>query len=203
LTLLLALLAWGAVIGQYIIILNNHTFPVLEATIRFFSFFTILTNTLVAIYFSCLLLPASRCATILNQTGALTAVTVYIIMVGSVYQIMLRQMWQPQGMQLVIDEMLHTVIPTLVVIFWFLYEHKNSLQYRQICIWLLYPVIYLAYTLIHGHFSNFYPYYFIDVSELGLLKALKTSALLMLAFVTICCLFIFLARSIFKQQPEP
>jgi len=39
-------------------------------------------------------------------------------------------------------------------------------------LWLIYPLAYLFYTLIHGAVSGFYPYPFVNVDKLGYGKAL-------------------------------
>ena len=51
LSFLVGLIALGAVVTQYFLMIENRIAPVGETTIRFFSFFTILTNSLVAVYF--------------------------------------------------------------------------------------------------------------------------------------------------------
>ncbi|MCH5683341.1 hypothetical protein LWM68_03045 [Niabella sp. W65] len=55
----LALAGWFAVIAQYILMLNNSVITTGEATLRFFSYFTILTNIAVAGYFTAVLFNAS------------------------------------------------------------------------------------------------------------------------------------------------
>jgi len=199
LAILFALIGWFAVIVQFAIMINNRVESIPETIIRFFSFFTILTNLLVAVYFSFYISENKR-PVFLTRPGLLTAITVYIAMVGSVYQILLRHAWDPQGLQRVVDELLHTIIPVLVIFFWYLYEHKSSIRYTQAFTWLTYPMVYLAYILIRGHFSNFYPYPFIDVSRIGLEKALITAGILVLAFLSVSFIFIFLSRSILSRD---
>ena len=123
---LFAVIAWFAVLTQYYLMMENRVFSMLETTIRFFSFFTILTNLLVAHYFSLSLVKKKEgYLSIINKSGTLTAITIYITVVGLVYQILLRHIWDPKGMQRVVDELLHSVIPILVIIFWYLYEDKK------------------------------------------------------------------------------
>ena len=183
LSILFATIAWFSVLTQYYLMIENRVTPILETTIRFFSFFTILTNLLVAIYFTLSLIKKeNRVLSIINKPGTLTAVTVYITIVGLVYQILLRHIWDPKGMQRVIDELLHSAIPILVTIFWYLYEEKKSIAYKQILKWLIYPLIYLLFILIRGEFSNFYPYPFVNITNLGLKQVLINSAGLILFF---------------------
>lgn len=194
LSLIFASITWFAVIAQYYLMIENRVTPIIETSIRFFSFFTILTNSLVAIYFTLSILKKK----IIDKPGTLTAVTVYITIVGIVYQIILRPIWKPTGLQMIVNELLHSVIPLLVILFWYLYEEKKSLTYKQLPMWLIYPFVYLLYILVRGSISNFYPYPFVDVANLGFAKVLSNSAILMLVFISIAALFITLGK-IFKK----
>lgn len=194
LSLIFASIAWFAVIAQYYLMIENRVTPIIETSIRFFSFFTILTNSLVAIYFTLSILKKK----IIDKPGTLTAVTVYITIVGIVYQIILRPIWKPTGLQMIVNELLHSVLPLLVILFWYLYEEKKSLTYKQLPMWLIYPFVYLLYILVRGSISNFYPYPFVDVANLGFAKVLSNSAILMLVFISIAALFITLGK-IFKK----
>jgi hypothetical protein len=197
LTTLFAIIAWLAVLTQFDLMIENSVASVLETTIRFFSFFTILTNLLVAVYFTLSLIRQKNGSLwVVNKPGTLTAVTVYISIVGLIYQLILRHTWEPKGMQMIVDELLHTVIPVLVIVFWYLYEDKSALAYRQIPKWLIYPIVYLVYILIRGSFSNFYPYPFVDVTSLGLSEVLINSAGLIVLFVGISALYVKLGKMI-------
>ncbi|REG88727.1 hypothetical protein C8N25_108162 [Algoriphagus antarcticus] len=120
-------------------------------------------------------------------------------MVGIVYQVALRHVWQPQGLQMVVDELLHSIIPILVIIFWAKYEKTKSVNYSQLLKWAIYPITYLAYILIRGSFSNFYPYPFVDVTKLGMTAVLTNSVVLVLIFIVISSLFIFIGKAIIKR----
>lgn len=196
LSLLFAIIVWFAVLTQYYLMVENRASSISEMTIRFFSFFTILTNLLVAIYFTLVTLKSkSSSLSVLHKPGTLTAITTYITIVGLVYQIILRHLWQPKGLQIIVDELLHTLIPLIVIIYWYLYENKSLVTYKNIPKWLIYPLIYLVCILIRGKFSNFYPYPFINVTNLGLLKVGINSILLMALFVGLSVLFVKIGKA--------
>lgn len=200
LSIIFATIVWFAVLAQYYLMIENRVASISETTIRFFSFFTILTNSLVAIYFTLVLFkPKNKFVAIIHKPGTLTAITVYITIVGLVYQVILRHLWHPTGLQMIIDELLHTLIPIMVVVYWYLYENKSSVTFNQIPKWLIYPVIYLAFILIRGKFSNFYPYPFVDLGNLGLSKVLINSALLMALFSGLSAIFIRVGRGTKKS----
>ena len=195
--LFIAIIAWIAVVAQYNLMIENRVATVLETTIRFFSFFTILTNTIVAIYFTSITFKNKNDLFVAeSKMGTLTAVTVYITLVGLIYQIVLRQLWQPTGLQRLVDELLHTIIPILVIVFWYLYGDKAASKYNNIPKWLIYPLAYLAYILIRGNFSGFYPYPFVNVNQLGLQKVLVNSVGLIVLFAVLSSIFIRVGRAI-------
>lgn len=199
LALVFALIGWFAVIAQYFLMIENRVTSIPETTVRFFSFFTILTNIIVAVYFTCIVFIKNVNSKSITRPGTLTAITIYITLVGLVYQVVLRHVWQPRGLQLIVDELLHSVIPGLTIIFWYLYEIAKPTRYIQILKWAIYPLAYLLYILVRGNFYNVYPYPFIDVTNLGITKALANAGVLMLVFIIISALFLFIGKAIIKR----
>lgn len=201
LNILFAIIGWFAVISQFILMVENRTTSILEMTIRFVSFFTILTNTLVSIYFTYQIFDRKRkTKNIFNQPGSLTAITIYITVVGLVYQVVLRHIWQPTGLQMIVDELLHTLIPTLVIIYWILYEQKPGLEWNKIPGFLLYPLFYLTFILLRGEFSGFYPYPFVNVLELGWPQTLINIVALFGVFGLLSLLFIGIGKRMIKKS---
>lgn len=196
LSILFAIIVWFAVLAQFYLIIENRVAPVTETIIRFFSFFTILTNILVAVYFTIKALGRDQ----LDKAGLLTAITVYITIVGLVYQVLLRHIWQPTGLQMVVDELLHSVNPLLVISYWYLFEKKFFVHYKEVFKWMIYPVVYLLYILTRGSFSGFYPYPFINVSEIGISQTLLNGLFLLLFFYAVSVLFIFIGRMLSKRN---
>ena len=195
LALIFAIIAWFAVIMQFYLMLDGRTNPVGESVIRFFSYFTILTNTLVACYFLSQAFISER-DSLWHQPGTLTAITVYIIVVGLVYQIVLRPIWDPQGLARLVDELLHSVNPILVLVFWWYYEEKSKVEWSQVPYWLLYPFFYLVYILLRGHFSGFYPYPFVNVTELGFPMVALNSLFLFVVFLSLSAGLVLLGRKV-------
>lgn len=162
------LLSWFAIIVQFILMIQNRQADIFETIIRFFSFFTILTNILVGLYFTSKAFCLTRGPfSLFRKEGALTAITAFILIVGLIYLVALRNIWTPTGLQFIIDELLHTVIPLFVLFYWYL-NIKNSVPtIKSLIIWLLYPIFFLLFVLVRGHFSGFYPYPFLNVDNIG------------------------------------
>ena len=137
--LIIAFVTWAAVFLQFYLQIANRTTAVSEAVIRYFSYFTILTNLLVAVCFSSLLLKESKAERFFKQPTVITAVTVYILIVGLVYNLILRSQWNPQGLQLLADYMLHSITPLFALFYWIIYVPAREItrlckNFYQCCI---------------------------------------------------------------------
>jgi hypothetical protein len=192
---IIAIVGWFAVVLQLYLIIINRVVSLSETIVRFFSFFTIQSNILVAVCFTFLWLkPKSKWGLFFSKPKNTTAITLYITIVGLVYNAILRFLWAPTGFQKVVDELLHLVIPILVLLYWILFVPKKTLEFKNIFPWLIFPAVYLVYTLIRGAFFSFYPYPFIDVILLGYNKVLINSFFMLLAFLFFGILFIGIGK---------
>lgn len=183
--LLGALLGWFAVIAQLYLMIQNRVVPIPETLLRFFAFFTIDTNIIVALCFTFTFLGSNyRLGRFFSKASTVTAITVYITIVGIVYNVILRSLWEPEGMQKIVDELLHTVIPALFIIFWLIFVPIKQLKWKNAFPWLIYPIVYMVYAIIHGAITKFYPYPFVDVNDLGYNKALlNAGGILLIIFL--------------------
>lgn len=192
-----ALFAWSAVILQFVLTLQNSTISTLETIIQFFSYYTILTNTLVALCFTTLTIkhPSDK-HLFFSNPSVLAATAVYIIVVGGIYNVILRGLWSPTGLQFYVDELLHTIIPLFYVAFWMVIARKSRFTWNKVFVWLVYPLGYFLIILIRGASSGFYPYPFVNVTELGYLQVLINSVFITSAFILLSLFIILISRMI-------
>jgi len=178
-------LGWFAIILQYWLIASTRSGPDLVAwTINYFSFFTTIGNILVALAMTLpWLAPRSRLAQWLLRPSVRTVIVAYIIVVGLVYHLMLRNLYNPQGWRLACVVILHYVIPPLFIIDWLAFVQKRDLSWKILFGALALPVLYVAWTLVHGAFTGFYPYPFINVARFGYAQVLMTIGAMIAAFV--------------------
>jgi len=189
------LFGWFALIAQLYLIIHNRTGSVPETIIRYFSYFTILTNILAALFYTVSWLGRStKFYKYIWWPPLLTAITVYMSVVGLVYQVLLRPLWSPTGLQLIVDEILHSVQPVLTVIFWWMFADTSHLSLKGAIRWLSYPLAYLIFILIRGSLSGFYPYPFIDVITIGYPTMLVNSVALMAGFLFLSGFFIWIGK---------
>ncbi|MEA5258255.1 Pr6Pr family membrane protein [Arcicella aquatica] len=191
----LVLLGWFALILQYYVLITNKKADISELTIRFFSYFTVLSNLLVSMSATVLLLkPNIALTNFLSLPKTLTATTVYIVIVSIIYNTMLRFIWHPEGLLRVADELLHLIIPLIFFIYWLVYVKKDELQWSDFLPWLIFPFLYMIFILLSGAFSGFYPYPFFNVIQLGYLKVIINASFITLVFIMVSFLFIGIGK---------
>jgi len=195
----IALIGWFALIAQFYLILETKRTPAPELVMRFFTYYTILTNILVALCSTAIALKGFHRTVFFTRPGTTTAITVNIVIVGIVYNIVLRGLAEPQGLARVVDELLHLIIPAAFLLLWFLFVPKGSLQSKSVLVWLIYPLSYFLVVLIRGSIASWYPYPFIDVNVLGYSKALLNAGGLTIGFILISLLFIWIDKLMFKR----
>ena len=127
-----ALVGWFALALQlYLILVQSPARGVamVGTVITYFSFFTILTNILVALVLTAAASGlrggwAERVASPSRQA----ATAVYITVVGLAYQLLLRKLWNPQGAQWLADVLLHSVMPLGYVVYWLFLAPRTRLR---------------------------------------------------------------------------
>ena len=195
---LAASLGWFAVCTQFVLsirsgIANGH--GAWHGIIEYFGYFTLLTNILCAgIVTAFLRRGDGTVARFLRRPGVVTAAATSIIVVGVVYHLLLASQWNPQGLDLVIDTLLHTVNPILFVLAWTRLVPRGSVTMGDAPIAAWYMLGYAVYTLGRGALLDRYPYPFIDVAQLGYPIALRNAAGLGVAFVALAALMVGLNR---------
>ncbi|MEO5946218.1 MAG: Pr6Pr family membrane protein, partial [Chitinophagaceae bacterium] len=107
--ILIAVIGWFALILQLYVMLNTNAkngIAVTTTVINFFSFFTILCNLLVAfsLTFS-IIFPKSKLGIFFSKPTTQSAIGLYIVIVGIVYSVALRKIWNPEGLQLIADRL--------------------------------------------------------------------------------------------------
>ncbi len=196
-TIIIAATAWFAVALQFFLIIKFRQATVIETIIRYFSFFTILTNLLVALCSTFIFWGGKNgWSNFFSSQKTIAAITVYITVVGIIYNLVLRFLWQPQGMQMIVDELLHLVIPLLFILFWLCFVRKDELKWKHVFPWLIYPMAYIIFILLRGFQSRYYPYPFIDVNQLGYVKVFENSAAITAGFIFLSILFIAIGKGI-------
>lgn len=198
---IITVVCWFGLVLQFVVVLTsevNQSLSVAERIIRYFSFFTILTNLIVAITTTAIaFFPRIR---FFGSASTQAAVATYISIVGIVYSLFLRSVWDPIGWQAVADHTLHDIVPGTFVVYWLLAAPKSAIGWIDPIKWLIYPVIYIAYSLARGAVVNWYPYWFVDITQLGYPTALTNTAFVMIGFIVVGFVYFSIARLLARRE---
>jgi hypothetical protein len=138
--------------------------PLATRLVRFVSYFTFLCNILVCVSTLALVRGGTRGRW--RKVVRLDAVT-GIAVTGLVHWFLLRPLLDLHGASYVADKLLHVVVPLLVVLGWCWFGPRRWVGRAEVLPSLVFPVVWLAYTLVHGAVTGWYPYPFLDVGEHG------------------------------------
>lgn len=157
---LFATLAIGAVVVQMLALLGGPTFHPLN----FFSYFTIQSNLIAA---AVLLIGAIR-RDVHTPTFDLVrgGAVAYLVTTGIVFSVLLSGTDVDTAIPWV-NSVLHEVLPIVIVVDWLLDPPSRHISFRQSLLWLAYPLVWVAYTLIRGPIADWYPYPFLDPANGG------------------------------------
>jgi hypothetical protein len=144
---------------------HGHFHPAAARAANAFAFFTIQSNLLVGVSALLLALNLNRSSlpfAVLRLT-ALVAITV----TGVVFHAVLAQTLDLKSWDAVGNELVHTVVPVMAVVGWLLIGPTPLFTRRAAWLSLIFPLCWLAFTLVRGAIAHWYPYPFIDVTALG------------------------------------
>lgn len=157
------------------------------ALLRFASFFTIQSNLLVLVSVVPLISnprfdsPAWRVARLNSLLG--------ITVTGLVFAIVLAPFYKPVGLAWWTNIGMHYASPILTLSGWLLFGQRGFITWKVLGLGLIWPTAWVAWTLIHGAMTGWYPYGFLDVGALGYSVALiNLGAIVLFAFAL---LFVF------------
>jgi hypothetical protein len=187
LTAIVATIALDALALQLILLLHGewHGKGPWLATIRFFSYFTIVANLLVALVCTFSLVRSTgRLQTFFSSARVRGAAALYIGVTGSIYFAVLSALWTPTGFQWLADVSLHYAVPLMYLALWIGFEPRRTLAWSDLVRWLIFPLVYLVWTLARGAWLHEYPYPFIDVDAIGMPRVLQ-NALAVTAFLVV------------------
>lgn len=162
-----------------------------------FCFFTIDSNLLVGV--TCLLLALN-----LSHPSTLFRVlrldgVVGIVVTGIVFQVALAGLNHLTGTAALADTLLHKVSPVLCLVGWLLFGPRGTLT-AKIAAWsLVFPLAWLAMTLIRGAVINYYPYPFVNAATLGYGRVTLNCVFIGVLFIALSFGALHLDRALAKR----
>ena len=170
-----------AIVAQFIEAGDNPRFT----GTNFFSYFTILSNVGAIVVLGAL---ALRPALVGREPFVVLrgAVTLYMAITGIVYNVLLAPAAADVSTQLEwVNSVVHVIAPVIVVIDWFLDRSPIRPTIAQAATWLIFPAVWLVYTMIRGPLAEWYPYPFLDPDLKSVGEIIVTCIGIMVAFVVV------------------
>ncbi|MGZ3692456.1 MAG: Pr6Pr family membrane protein [Pseudobdellovibrio sp.] len=195
LILLTSVLGFAALIIQMISSVERKLeqgFSLLYALNHYFSYFTIIINSTVAVLFLTLyFFPNSKCANWFKKSTVNGALCLYILVVGLIFYALLYPTSTETGIQALASHILHGFVPLAYAYLWYSEFSNKDLAYHDSFKWLVVPLVYFIYLIIRGAIINAYPYFFVDVSKYGYVTVLEFAIGILLFFTALGCLLVF------------
>lgn len=192
-----ALLGFGAIVTEIVTLVGRGTF----VPSNFFSFFTVESNLLAVV-----ILLMSAVALAYSKQNRLIAMlrganTLNMIIVGVVFALLLSGIKDTEFTAVPWDNIvLHYIMPAVVALDWLMDLPKLRVVFKQALVWLIFPMAYVAYSLIRGHYVDWYPYSFLNPSDNGYAGVAITSIVLIIGTTgLIWMLAQFTGRSVAKR----
>jgi len=176
---------------QYVLMVYDETLASGSVkSVEFFSYFTILSNILAAVVLTApLVAPTSVVGLWAERSSTRISVAVYLAITAAIYHTLLAGLWDPRGLRLVSDILLHTITPTLFLVDWLMRGGQGETGRATAAKALVFPALYGLWTLAHGALSGFYPYPFFDVVKHGYLSVIVTMLVMAGGFLLVALAF--------------
>jgi hypothetical protein len=181
--MLAAFFGFSALVTEVATLVARHRFN----SPNFFSYFTVEANTLAVISlglgsFALATGTASRALDLFRG-----AVTLYMTTTILIFIVLLSGYPSDELTAVPWDNtVLHYLMPIIIILDWLIVPPGRGIAYRAAVWWLAFPLAYLFYSLIRGHFAHWYPYPFMNPSHAGYLGVVITSVVIavILAVIT-------------------
>lgn len=141
-----------------------------ERVLNYFSYFTIQSNILVAVSVWPPLTgrDTSRTWWRVIRLNALVGISVTGLVVWLILAPWVRKNGMSlHGADLFADRLLHVVVPVIAVVGFVAFGPRKRVTIRILLLTLVWPLLWIGYTLIHGAIASWYPYPFVDVIANG------------------------------------
>ena len=200
-----------AIVGIYGILIASGLFSG-SFTPVMFSYYTIITNIICVVYLIGKVIykikyPRKKKEFLGNFRGA---VIICILVTGLVFHFLLGKLFNMNASNDIFirvgNIIVHYIIPYSVLLDYLIFDKKGCFKKWSPFTWIVIPLLYFAYTLITGCFKlinyggTYYPYWFIDVSQIGYAKVFMNAGLITVIFLGICYLLYFFDNMMSKRK---
>jgi len=171
------------------------------AGITSYRYYTMQTNLLAAIWLTCAVIFHSNFERLKKIEGVFKgAITIYILITFLGFAIMLSSLYTPTTPYGITTNIaIHYVIPIAFFVDWFFIISKIEYKFVYLPIWIIYPILYVIWSVINGKFLGSYLYPFLDPDALGLGYYFLSLGILIAVFLVLGTTLILIRRAIYRS----
>lgn len=166
--------------------------------LHYFSYFTIDSNLLAAAVFLILAARRGERSTGFEMVRGLAVIC--MVVTGVVFSVLLSGTNVDTAIPWV-NDVVHSVMPIVVAVDWLLDPPRVRLTYRQGLSWVLYPAIWLGYTLVKGPIVDKYPYPFLDPANGGYGTVAIYVVAILAVMALLCVVAVWIANTTNDREP--
>ncbi|MGC4192744.1 MAG: Pr6Pr family membrane protein [Thermomicrobiales bacterium] len=166
---------------------GSHGDPFKQA--NFFSFFTIQSNIIAAVV---LLIGASGLPFVARPTRQWDlvrgAAAIYLTLTFIVFALLLSTITEELQTTIPwVNDVVHRIVPLVLIADFLLVPLSRRITFRQSLVWMIYPLLWLGYTLVRAQIVDWYPYPFLDPAQSGGWPGVTAACVaILLGFVAVC-----------------
>lgn len=186
--LFFGLLGLSSILIELIVLVERGRF----VPANFFSFFTVESNIFAALMLivGALMVGRSKQPIILDLLRG--AATLYMLMTGIIFSILLSGLDAELTVVPWNNTVLHYIMPIVLAIDWIADRPKNNIRFSKGIVWIIFPIAYVAYTLLRGAFVGWYPYPFLNPATGGYGRIFLISILITIGVLGLIWVMLYL-----------
>ncbi len=140
------------------------------AGLRSYRYYTMQTNLLAAIWLTLAVIFHFNSDRLKKVEGALKGgITIYILITFLGFAIMLSPTYDPPTQfDIFTNIVIHYFVPIAFVLDWIFTVKKVKYKWINLAFWIIYPILYIILSVLHGKFLGSYLYPFLNIDTLGL-----------------------------------
>lgn len=155
-----------------------------------FKYFSFISNLIIVIYFGLIffLKLDEKSEKFKNMIGFIVMI---IAATGLIYFVFIEPNVEYMDLGSYGKLVTHYLVPALVIGYFIAYTKNFTLEYRNLFLWLVYPVAYMGFLIIRGIVTDDYIYSFLHVDEVGVLGLALMTILLLVLMVLLSVLAVY------------
>ncbi|WP_240229580.1 Pr6Pr family membrane protein [Devosia lacusdianchii] len=175
---------------------NGRDFPGFLG--HFFAYYTILTNVVLVLIYLSEVLPAAWLELFRSPVvrGMMAA---NIALVGLYVFFVLRHLAVLEGPDLLADNILHYLNPTLYILWWVAAQRHGVLRWANLPIMLVPTLVYFIYAMARGVWVQEYPYPILNAIKLGYGQVLINAAYMTIGLTVLLAIVIGLDQVLSRR----